>query len=205
MYHDYTNGTVNTFCQIAQHEFITDNDWDEIKTIVKNHEITKWLQSSQWIDYFELDKYIFVHSFIPVQNIFEYESDYNNVDETAPFINWRTESTTEAWEQARWGNPAKQYLKGYFDHEKANGKTLVVGHWHTWHFHEVLGGEVRSENRDIYYSDHLIALDGGVKRAWYGELIPHPNVLVIDNSDFLTCLDQWGLKLTNMEALDKEV
>ena len=67
MYHDSTNGTVNTFCWIAQQSFVTDDDWDEIKTKVKNHEITKWLKSSQWVDYFELDKYIFVHSFIPAQ------------------------------------------------------------------------------------------------------------------------------------------
>ncbi len=204
MYHDSTNGTINTFCQIAQRSFITDDDWDEIKTKVKNHEITQWLKSAQWVDYFELGKYIFVHSFIPTQNIFEYESDYNDIDETAPFVNWRTEATAEAWEHARWGNPAKQYYTGYFDHEKVKGKTLVVGHWHTWYFHEVLGGDIGSENRDIYYSDHLIALDGGVQRTWYGDYSAHPNVLVIDDSDFNTCFDQYGSKLTNMETLSND-
>ena len=187
MYHDLSNGTVNTFCQIAQREYITDDDWDEIKSIVKDHEITKWLQSSQWIDYFELDKYIFVHSFIPT--VWE----------------WREQAFTADWEKARWGNPVKQYLGGLFDKEKMKGKTLVVGHWHTWDFHEILGGDIGSENRDIYYSDHLIALDGGVKRTWYGELIPHPNVLVIDDSDFLACFDQYGLKLTNRETLTLKV
>lgn len=186
MYHDITNGTVKTFCQIAQHDYITAEDWDEIKTKVKNHEITKWLKSNQWVDYFELDRYIFVHSFIPAT----YE--------------WRKNASVEDWEDARWGNPAKQYLAGLFDAEKATGKTLVVGHWHTWYFHEILGGDIGSENRDIYYSDHLIALDGGVKRLWFGEYSAHPNVLVIDDSDFNTCYDQYGSKLTNMEALSND-
>lgn len=186
MYHDSTNGTVNTFCWIAQQSFVTDDDWDEIKTKVKNHEITKWLKSDQWVDYFELDKYIFVHSFIPVT------------------WEWRKNASAADWEHARWGNPAKQYLAGLFDIEKEQGKTLVVGHWHAWYFHEVLGGEKESDNRDIYYSDHLIALDGGVQRLWYGDYSAHPNVLIIDDSDFNTCYDQYGSKLTNMEALSSD-
>ena len=201
--HDYSNGTVRTFCNIAKRPYmlLDDDEWLEIRETVKNHPVTKWLQSAQWVDYFELDKYIFVHSFIPIRDAFD---DEKWTTENIPFVNWRDEATEEEWENSRWGSPVKLYKASYFDYEKQLGKTLVVGHWHAWDFHAQLGREKDSENRDIYYSDHLIALDGGVTQEWYGEyvLIPHPNVLVIDDLDFNTCYDQYGSKLTNMEVLD---
>ena len=183
-YYDFFNGTVRTFSNIAEKpatRYMLNEEWLDLRDFVAASEVTKWLQSDQWVDYFELDKYIFVHSFIP------------------PTWEWRKNASTSDWENARWGDPVKQYLQGMFDIEKANGKTLVVGHWHTWHFHEVLGNCANSKNRDIYYSNHLIALDGGVVAEGY-ELVPHPNVLVIDDSDFSICYDQYGSKLTNMEA-----
>ena len=204
--YDYSNGTVRTFCNIAKrpYDLLDDNEWLEVREIVKNHPITKWLQSAQWVDYFELNKYIFVHSFIPIRDTFD-EETYTT--EVIPFVNWREEATKEEWENARWGSPVKIYKAGYFDYEKQLGKTLVVGHWHTWDFHTYLGNITKSKNRDIYYSDHLIALDGGVTQEWEwyeSILIPHPNVLVIDDSDFNVCYDQYGSKLTNMEALTTE-
>jgi DNA topoisomerase VI subunit A len=78
-----------------------------------------------------------------------------------------------------------------------------VGHWHVWDFHQNLGEDRNSTSRDIYYSNHLIALDGGVvSNGW--ELTSHPNVLVIDDSDFSICTDQNGSKLTNMEVLNHD-
>ena len=200
--HDYSNGTVRTFCNIAKKPFklLEDEEWLEIREIVKNHEVTKWLQTAQWVDYFELDKYIFVHSFIPT---FESFDDLEFLSTEGKFFkDWRTKATDRDWEKARWSNPITMYKNGYFDHEKVNGKTLVVGHWHAWDFHQKLGGEIASRNRNIYYSNNLIALDGGVTQEWYYEyiLIPHPNVLVIDDSDFSSCFDQWGSKLAHMEA-----
>lgn len=198
--YDYSNGTVRTFCNIAEEPYrLLDNDeWLEIREIVKNHEITNWIQSAQWVDYFELDRFIFVHSFIPT---FESYDDIDFLAENSrQFIHWRTNANEHDWEQARWGNPITMYKNGYFNHEKAKNKTLVVGHWHAWDFHAVLGGEKDSENRDIYYSDHLVALDGGIMQEWYGELIPHPNVLVFDDSDFSACFDQYGSKLSHRGA-----
>ena len=106
--HDFSNGTVETFCQIANvnpdlmnirkviKEEITKNGaedcdlteilnksnnkmftrWKEILEIVKKSKVTKWLKSSRWIDYYELDKYIFVHGFIPtVSTVPTYDKD----------------------------------------------------------------------------------------------------------------------------------
>lgn len=183
-YHDVTNGTLKTVFNIAEKpytQYMLDNEWDNIRYYVADHEVTKWLKSDQWVDYFELDKYIFVHSFIPAT------------------WDWRQDASKRDWENARWGNPWKQYKAGLFDIEKERGKTLVVGHWHTWDFHQNLGADRYSTSRDIYYSDHLIALDGGVTSDGY-ELIPHPNVLVIDDTDFSVCYDQYGSKLVHMEV-----
>ena len=74
-----------------------------------------------------------------------------------------------------------------------------MGHWHVWDFHQNLGKDRLSTSRDIYYSNHLVALDGGVTSDGY-ELIPHPNVLVIDESDFSVCYNQYGSKLAHMEV-----
>ena len=187
-YYDATNGTLKTFFHISEKpytNYFLENEWLNIRDCVANHEVTKWLKSDQWVDYFELDRFIFVHSFIPATWA------------------WRKNASAADWENARWGNPWKQYKAGLFDLEKEDGKTLVVGHWHVWDFHQNLGEDRNSTSRDIYYSNHLIALDGGViSNGW--ELTSHPNVLVIDDSDFSVCTDQNGSKLTNMEVLNND-
>ena len=96
--HDFSNGTVGAFCNIAgvneerlnryywlakdisltyeqieEHLYST---WNYIRETVANHKITKWLNSKQWVNYFELDKYIFVHSFIPLKIIAEWKNTH---------------------------------------------------------------------------------------------------------------------------------
>lgn len=206
--YDFSNGTVRAFCNIAsideeklskyywiEQGFATGLDydqieeklystWNQIKNIVANHEITKWLDSKQWRNYFELDKYIFVHSFIPTQVkdewkemhpyklrsfCYEYKSD------------WR-EASDDEWELATWGDPIDNFEYDLFKPEADNGKVLIVGHWHTSDFYKRLENIV-TDTQEIYYSKNLIAIDGGVK---YDPLIGylHPqNVLVIDGDN----------------------
>ena len=206
--HDFSNGTVRAFCNIAgideeklskyywieqgfangfdydQIEERLYSTWNQIKNIVANHEITKWLDSKQWRNYFELDKYIFVHSFIPTQVkdewkemhpyklrsfCYEYKSD------------WRGASDDE-WELATWGDPIDNFEYDLFKPEADDGKILIVGHWHTSDFYKRLENIV-TDTQEIYYSKNLIAIDGGVK---YDPLIGylHPqNVLVIDGNN----------------------
>ena len=160
--YDFSNGTVRAFCNIAgideeklskyywieqgfangfdydQIEERLYSTWNQIKNIVANHEITKWLDSKQWRNYFELDKYIFVHSFIPTQVkdewkemhpyklrsfCYEYKSD------------WRDASDDE-WELATWGDPIDNFEYDLFKPEADNGKVLIVGHWHTSDFYK---------------------------------------------------------------------
>ena len=206
--YDFSNGTVRAFCNIAsideeklskyywieqgfangldydQIEEKLYSTWNQIKTIVANHEITAWLNSKQWQNYFELDKYIFVHSFIPTKLkeewkemhpyklrsfCYEYKSD------------WR-EASDDEWELATWGDPIDNFEYDLFKPEADNGKVLIVGHWHTSDFYKRLENIV-TDTQEIYYSKNLIAIDGGVK---YDPLIGylHPqNVLVIDGDN----------------------
>lgn len=208
--YDFSNGTVRAFCNIAgveeeklskyywlerglplDYEQIEErlySTWNYIRDTVSKHEITAWLDSKQWINYYELDKYIFVHSFIPLKVKDEWK-------DTHPFKlrsfcyeynpDWRN-ATDDDWEIARWGDPIDNYDYGYFDPEATNGKVLVVGHWHTSDFYKRLENIV-TDTQEIYYSKNLIAIDGGVKYStWSGYFHPQ-NVLVIDSTDFNKC------------------
>jgi predicted phosphodiesterase len=213
--YDFSNGTVRAFCNIAsideeklskyywieqgfakgldydQIEEKLYSTWNQIKTIVANHEITAWLDSKQWINYYELDKYIFVHSFIPTK----LKEDWKEMHpyKLRPFcyeykLDWRN-ATEDEWEIARWGDPIENFERDLFKPEADNGKVLVVGHWHTSDFYKRLENIV-TDTQEIYYSKNLIAIDGGVKySAWIGYIHPQ-NVLVIDSTDFDKCYDR---------------
>ena len=237
--HDFSNMTVDTFCQIAGKEYLEgkehiktavwleqflykpnydapttkDNEfdnteeahklWIEIRDIVREHEITKWLKKPIWKEYYELGDYIFTHSFIPTRPIDDhnwkkYPSYDENFLEVVP--NWRTEATEKQWASAHWGCPWKQYKLGLFKEEETNGKILVCGHWHTSDFFEHLGNyaDLR-DNQSIFRGKNIIAIDGGVfgHWAWYGYVLSHPqNVLVIRGR---LCCDAFGFELENME------
>jgi predicted phosphodiesterase len=206
--YDFSNGTVRAFCNIADideeklnryywieqgfangldHAQIEEklySTWNQIKNIVANHEITTWLDSKQWRNYFELDKYIFVHSFIPLKVKDEWKDTHpfklrNFCYEYNP--DWRN-ATDEDWEIVRWGDPIDSYTCGYFEPESEKGKTLIVGHWHTSDFYKRLENIV-TDTQEIYYSKNLIAIDGGVKYSmWTGYIHPQ-NILIIDGEN----------------------
>ena len=206
--YDFSNGTVRAFCNIAsideeklskyywieqgfangldydQIEEKLYSTWNQIKTIVANHEITKWLDSKQWVNYYELDKYIFVHSFIPLQVKDEWKNTHpfklrSFCYEYSP--EWRN-ATDNDWEIARWGDPIDNYAYGYFEPEAEKSKTLVVGHWHTSDFYKRLE-KVPTDTQEIYYSKNLIAVDGGVKYEPLLGYIHPQNVLIIDGDN----------------------
>lgn len=197
--HDFSNGTVLTFCQIAGFEMDTVYDlnigliyrfdpngipgdyqdiWDNIKTKVRNSHVTEWLHSSQWRNYYELGDYIFVHSFIPLyfdnrgKNLREEYFIYYGETEYFRFKpDWR-QATDQEWEKASWGQPFVFFDAGFFDAEKENGKILVCGHYRCSEFNEhYLGLE---KCHDIYKGTNLIAIDATTA------LSKKVNVLVIE-------------------------
>ena len=78
------------------------------------------------VNYFETQKYIFVHSWIPVAS---QNGGYCKYDE-----NWRN-ATDDRWEKAMWGNPFDMHMLNL----NQTGKTIVFGHWHCSTGHKMLG------------------------------------------------------------------
>lgn len=205
---DFSNHTVDTFCQIAHRKVSDlhcgDVSWKEITDYVKSSKIWAWLNSDQWINYYELDKYIFCHAFIPVKlkpgkehfiEMFGIENATGKLFNYNP--SWR-ESTTAEWEEANWADPIDYYRCGLFEEEAKKDKVLVVGHWHTADFYWRLANTKSYLGiiQDIYYSKNLIGIDGGVFRDRITREYVHPqNVLVIDDKDFNTCYNRFGHKL----------
>jgi len=211
--YDFSNHTVDTFCQIARSvdpgfEFDCCEDWFEplsyscmygvgddgdwlsalkrqwraVADAVRGHPITRWLKSGEWLDYYEMGRFVFVHSFIPVR-----ERGLAGMGEPGwgprPMEGWRTEATPRDWSEARWGCPWSQYADGLFDREAEAGKTLVCGHWHVSDFWSNLAGD-NSLRTSVYYSEHLIGLDCGCwKMRLTGEYYHPTNVMVIDGGE----------------------
>lgn len=166
--------------------------WKNIVRKVKKSDIYKWYKSLNWVNYWEIDNFIGVHSFVPVKLKSNYnlsKSDYFNAiynGETNYFeqdTSWRS-ADRYSWELATWGCPYKFFDANLFPEEL--NKTLICGHYMSLGFHRHYDTAV-SNYHDIYYSDCLIALDSTVAAS------KQTNVLVIDENN--NCFDQYNNKL----------
>jgi len=238
--YDFHNGTVDTFCQVANQYLYIDrpNDqyrmsdwldedgygcceetiqekhslWEDIRNTVEKSKITKWIKSKEWKNYFEIDKYIFVHSFIPTTlkqsiidelGIYAYGSENPKCFEYDP--DWRNRASVY-WDDAIWGCPYAQYEAGLFKPEEDNGKTLVCGHWHTSDFFKHLKfiHTYTPGCGPIYFSKGLIGIDGGCRYDYYYGVYEHPqNVLVINDKS--ECYDNFGCKLIEPEEFQHKI
>lgn len=189
--HDFSNGTVRTFCDIAGIDIkllsyaywictledggdiqelsdrayqLMQDTWNSIVESVKNSEVTKWIQSKNWVNYYELGEYIMVHSFIPVKcEAVNTDILFNGTTQAIAAYceynpDWRNASANE-WYFARWGCPYRFVNAGMFKEESNNYKKLVCGHWHTSSFHDIYEPGIKTNNFKIYYGPSLIALD----------------------------------------------
>lgn len=209
--HDFSNGTVRTLCHFAEigeemldkyywYNFYGDtyrdwevlskhisnkltSVWNKIKTSVLESEFYKWLTSNLWVDYYELDNFIFTHSFIPVKCDDPVDMYYSNTDQMEYIPEWRTKASPAEFEDAKWGCPYKLFMAGLFDKEIDNNKVLVCGHWQTAAFHKVFQTKGAYDDYDIYFGDNLIALDACTP---YSKKV---NVLVYDMEN---CFDQYN-------------
>ena len=94
---DGHNGTYKTILQLAP------NATDFISACDETRKLLFPLYQAM-VDFYETKDYIFVHSTVPYGD------------------NWRTESTKQDWQDARWDNPFATI--NYTD------KIIVHGHWH---------------------------------------------------------------------------
>ena len=216
--HDFSNHTVDTFCQIAGYspEILTPKywcdlgdvpherirqAWQEILTEVKQSPITAWLQSDRWKYWHEVGNYIFVHSFIPLKNLDRMPAYYTYNRKFEYFKDWRKTANNFELEDATWGCPYQQYIDGYFKEEAANGKVLVCGHWAVTDFRQHINNKW-SEDTGIYKFENIIGLDCGVWQYRDTKAYYHPqNVLVIDDKDFNKCYDQYGTELKDETSI----
>ena len=183
---DFSNGTVKTFCQIANADeqlleryyvavkLITEQaftyqlldktlkkNWRTIRDAVKKSEITKFVNSDKWQWYYETKDKVFVHSFVPFKVRPGYEFMKN--DFYQPPIefcdynpDWREVKDDAAWQSAAWGCPWQQFRAGLFKEDK----TLVCGHWHTSDFFYQLDDVYKKTADSPIYNNHgLIGLD----------------------------------------------
>ena len=114
------------------------------------------------VNYFETQNYIFVHSWIPTNVIYDETANkpWGQVGKTYTYMeDWRNANDSE-WEVAMWGNPFEMAEQGLLPDKK-----LIFGHFHTsfprakYEGGEEFGSEA---NFDIYYGDGYIAIDGCV-------------------------------------------
>ena len=100
------------------------------------------------LDFFETEKYIFVHGWIPCRDVPIYSK----------LPDWR-DASAEAWDAARWINGMEAARAGIIE----DGKTIVCGHWHCSYGHSNFEGRGSEFGDDAdftpYYGKGIIALD----------------------------------------------
>ena len=152
--HHHSNGTIDTLCQltgVSIRDLFTDSE-NVGRQFLKDPFIQKLIPSM--VDYYETERYIFVHGWIPCTPI----SISSTVREYVPIVGWRN-ADKAMWDKARWINGMEAAHEGIIEPEK----TIVCGHWHCSFGHsrfENDGGEFENNpNFSPYYGKGIIALD----------------------------------------------
>ena len=199
--HDVHNGTLDTFCQIAGvpigtldslatgwATFEEKDLWKKVQEKVRKSEIAEWICNKEnWVDYVEIDKFIITHAFLPTvlspmidetsKMVYMFYPPYHvPAKYQTLFTNWREETSPLCWDDAKWLDAPDLYIHGVFKPEADKGKVLIVGHKWCNYFHKIIGHTEPEHDSDIYYDDHLIAIDG---RVFVTGVM---NILVIDEN-----------------------
>lgn len=181
---DYSNKTYNTLVQFYRQYFnVVDEedepkDWNELYQLMKKDKFFDIIYDMK--DYYETDKYVFTHGFIPIDG--EYSYYYN--ENCSYKEDWR-DSTSRQFKDARWYNGIELSMKYNIG---VPNKKIIVGHYHASY------GNVRKEigmnhhpseykkyefsNFDFfkpYEDNNIIAIDSCV--AFTNKI----NILVLDD------------------------
>lgn len=146
---DYHNKTVNTYIELS----LAISNTDQVKTesIIENgynHPLYQKYKS-HLIHYYETEKFVFVHGYIPCDNgVFNYTYKPN----------WR-KSSDEEFKTASWLNPYEVWMNGV----KIKDKTIVCGHFSTAYGHAHIHGK-GIDYKDYYnfndFIKHSKPIDG---------------------------------------------
>ena len=169
--HDVSNGTKKTIQDLGKVDYGTSfaecccRTWDKL---ARYRELL--------VNYFETQNYIFVHSWIPTNVVYNDASKMWHIRGKEYTYNpdWRNANNAE-WEDAMWGNPFDMHTLGL----NQTGKTIVFGHWHCSTGHKMLGHcNDEFDGDSIWepcYADGIIGIDRCT--AYTGEV----NVLVLED------------------------
>lgn len=117
--HDWHNGTIQTALDLAEYSLTTFTEFDVFDVMRKHADYNKYINST--VDYYEDDKHIFVHGWIPCKS--NNPNMYHDCGIKYTFDeNWRNSD----WKSARWINGMDAWNQGI----KVYGKTIYCGHWH---------------------------------------------------------------------------
>lgn len=151
--HHWSNGTVSTFLQLTNMT-MSEMLSNRTKFVEKGHN-TPYVREiiPKTVDYYETDKHIFVHGWIPCTQINGGANAYFFYDE-----DWR-EAKAFKWNAARWVNGIECGVQGVI----VPDKTIVCGHFHTSYGHYNYG-EAKSEfedgaNFEPFYGKGFVAID----------------------------------------------
>lgn len=172
--HDKHNGTTRTIQDISKMYSAYDFAQACESTYAKTARYRELL-----VDYFETEKYIFVHSWIPLKTTYLDGASkpwHQKYKEHEYMEDWRNANSAE-WEEAMWSNPFERY----FEDLNKTGKTIVFGHWHcsTGHAHDH-NSKITEFEADAIWEPWFGVNAIGIDRctAHTGEV----NVLVLEDS-----------------------
>lgn len=131
--HDYGNGTFDTICELGGAN--GGRSFEECCVIAQQR--AKPFFDSM-VNYLETERYIFVHSWIPLINNDGLPAHYTRNRDFSFNPDWRYAHTYE-WEDATWGNPFNLAENGL----NQTGKIIVHGHFHNsyWWAKNGIGSE----------------------------------------------------------------
>lgn len=155
MSHHRSNGTWDTLIQIS--------GLTESEAYGNPNELIRRVRGSVFyrellpfgVDYFETERYVFVHGWIPY------------IIETDGFVakriydpDWR-DADSDGWRRARWSNGMELSCKYRINEPD---KTVVCGHWHASYGHSRFENKGTEWGRDAdhspFFGDGIIAIDG---------------------------------------------
>lgn len=118
--HDWHNGTIQTAFDLTSYGDTVFTELDVFDKMRTHPDYNEYINST--VDYYEDDKRIFVHGWIPCEsndpNMYHAREVKYTFDE-----NWRNGN----WKSARWVNGMDAWNQGV----RVDGKTIYCGHWHT--------------------------------------------------------------------------
>ena len=159
--HDWSNGTIQTAFELAEYGLTTFTEFDVLDVMRKHPDYNEYIKST--VDYYEDDKHIFVHGWIPCEsndsNMYHAREVKYTFDK-----NWRGGD----WKSARWTNGMDAWNQGV----RIDGKTIYCGHWHTSWGHSKLhkngpewdnkystNPEHRKAHFEPFYDEGICAVD----------------------------------------------